>query len=293
MAKRDDGPPDAREAELVENMVLDAMEYVHGRGTDNILRVLRETEGTAHTVAEAAYRVVKRVAKKNEATARVAMDMDMMLGVATETIDMVVEVAQAANTLNPGANLQSLKGDALLGMSVMHGTALGAPTTDQKAQAATDMRDYMADEGTRKAFDYVASRANEQGLNVNDMVRAGNQLLYGSRTPVEDRLKAGITEGLRDGTIEAPIMPGYQPEGTTTPMQPGANSRGRQRRPVGQKVVEAKEEGKRKQAARSAPQQQQQPQPPPPQGLMGAPPPQGQPPAAAPQGPPQGPPAPP
>ena len=117
--------PDPREAELVENMILDAMEYIHGVGSEVIVQELRNSTDTAATMAAIVYKTVRGVAENNQATARVEMDMDMMMGVTTETIDMVVEVARAAQQILPGSNEQQLKEDVLLRTTILHGEQLG------------------------------------------------------------------------------------------------------------------------------------------------------------------------
>ena len=80
---------------------------------------------------------------------------------------------------------------------VMHGSMLER-TPDQRQRAMTDLRDYLADDGTQKAFDYVNMRASKEGLNPKDMERIGNHMLWGSVQPVRDTLKAGVKQGLMD-----------------------------------------------------------------------------------------------
>ena len=189
---------DSRELELVEDMQADVLEYIHGVGTEQIINLLDESVNTSETMAVIAYKAVRGVAEKHKATARVEMDMDMMLGVTTDAIDMIVEVAEASGQVHKSMNIQQLKEDTLLRTTVMHGEQV--PQTEENRQrAATDLRDYVAD-GADKAFDYVNRRAQAEGINPQNMVRAGNEMLYGSRTPVEDKLKEGVKKGLMSQT---------------------------------------------------------------------------------------------
>lgn len=188
-------PPDPREAELVEDMILDAMEYIHGKGAESINGLLSKSTDTAKTMSTIAYKIVRSVAEKHKATAQIEMDMDMMMGVTTETIDMITEVAEAGSQFMPGTNVEQLKEDTLLRVSVLHGQQLEGTegfAEDMQVQAATDLRDYMSDGGTQKAFDYVNDRAKTEGLNPNDMMRAGNEAVFGTRTPLEDAMKQGL-----------------------------------------------------------------------------------------------------
>lgn len=199
--------PDPREVELVDNMRLDALEYIHGTAFEQIKDLLTKSKNPPDTMATIAYKAVRGVAEKNKATATIEMDMDMMMGVMTDTIDMVTEVAEAAGQVPPGTNVQQLKEDTLLKATVMHGEQVER-TPENKAAAATDLRDYTADRGTDKAFNYVNQRAKAEGIDPQSMVRSGNELLYGSVNPVEDKLKDGVKRGLMDQAREAP-PPGY------------------------------------------------------------------------------------
>lgn len=187
---------DPREAELVEDMIMDAMEYIHGKGSQEIVKALQSSTDTAATMAAVAYKVVKGVADKRAKEAHVEMDMDMLMGVATEAIDMVTEVAQAADQIQPGSNSTRLKEDTLLRLTMLHGEQLEGEegfSAEMKESAAKDMRDYMSDGGTQKAFDYINPRAKDEGLNPQDMMRSGNEAALGSKNPLSD----AITEGLK------------------------------------------------------------------------------------------------
>ena len=187
---------DPREAELVETMIMDAMEYIHGKGSQEIVKALETSTDTSASMAAIAYKVVKGVADKNAKGARVDMDIDMLMGVATEAIDMVTEVATAANQLMPGSNVTQLKEDTLLRLTALHGEQLEGKegfTPEQKDAASVDLRDYMSDGGTQKAFDYVNGRAKAEGLNPQDMMRAGNEAALGMKNPITE----AVTEGLK------------------------------------------------------------------------------------------------
>lgn len=149
-------------------------------------------------MAAIVYKTVRGVAENNQATARVDIDMDMMMGVTTETIDMVTEVARAAQQILPGSNEQQLKEDVLLRTTILHGEQLGDEngefSAEMKQAAATDLRDYMSDAGAQKAFDYVNTRAKTEGINPNDMMRAGNEALFGTKNPLAEGINRGLME---------------------------------------------------------------------------------------------------
>lgn len=198
MAKPQPQQTDPREAEMVEDMRLDVMDYIFGRASDGVRKTLTESTNTSASIGAIAYKATAIAAEKAQETAQVEMDMDMMLGVVTDAIDMTVEVAEAAQVLPKGSDLARIREDSLLQATVIHGQTLENSGTqkgfseEQKMQAQADMRDYMSDGGTQKAFDYVNARAKSEGMNPYDMMRAGNEAALGNKHPLQD----GITKGL-------------------------------------------------------------------------------------------------
>ena len=195
--QKDNTPVDPREAELVEDMTLDCMDYIYGKGADAIVKALSESTDTSKTMATIVYKAVSSSAHQRKATATVAMDMDMMMGVTTACIDMSLEVAQAAGQVMEGSNVQQLKEDVLLKTVVMHGEQLER-TPEQKEMAMADLRDYTVSPGYQNALNYVNKRASNEGLNPKDMERAGNEAFFGTQTPTKDALSAGIDRGLME-----------------------------------------------------------------------------------------------
>lgn len=235
--------PDPREAELVENMRLDVMDYIFGRGSASIVKTLKNSTNTPLSMATIAYKAVRGAAIDRKANATVDMDMDMMMGVTTDAIDMLTEVAQAANQILPGQNVQQLKEDTLLRTITLHGEQLEKEGGDKgfspemQEAAATDLRDYMSDGGTQKAFDYINNRAKNEGLNPYDMMRAGNEQALGARKPIAAEIKKGLMGNAVDERTQ-PLTPpedvgmggGDQPlmgdPGQRTPEQQPAMPRG-------------------------------------------------------------------
>ena len=194
---------DPREAELVEDMKLDVMDYIYGTASEEIVELLANSTDTSQTIATFVYKAASGSAVKRKATATVEMDMDMLLGVVTEGIDMGVELAQATGQVMQGANINQIKDDALLKTVVLHGEQLER-TDEQKSQAMTDLRDYMSDDGAQKGFDYINKRAQNEGLNPRDMERAGNEAFYGTKHPSKDILSNDIQRGLMAQAGESP-----------------------------------------------------------------------------------------
>lgn len=193
-------PIDSREAELVEEMRLDVMDWIHGKASEGIVKSYKESTDTALTTGALAYKATKIAATNQQRFARAEMDMDMMLGVVTEAIDMLTEVAETAKVIPPGTDMTRLREDSLLRATTIHGETLENTgpqkgfSPDQKAAAQADLRDYMSDGGTQKAFDYVNRRAHADGQNPYDMMRAGNEAVFGAKHPLRDGIKKGLMD---------------------------------------------------------------------------------------------------
>ena len=194
--KRAEAPHDPRETELFDTLVMDSMEYVHGIATEEIVKILENSTDTTRSIATIVYKSVRGVAEKNQASAQIEMDMDMMMGLTAETIEMVGEIAEAAGQVPKGINTEQMRHDAMLRVAVLHGEQLEAEgfTDEQRRAAETDLRDYMMDEGMDKAFTYVNDRAKSEGTNPADMKRVGNEMVYGSRRPLTDAVKFGLDQ---------------------------------------------------------------------------------------------------
>lgn len=207
-------PVDPRETELFDKMVLDTMEYIHGVATEEIVKVLENSVDTVRSMATIAYKAVRGVAEKNQATAQIEMDMDMMMGLTAETIEMVEEIVVASGQMPQGANSEQMRQDTMLRVAVLHGEQLESAgfTDEQRQMAETDLRDYMSDAGMDKAFNYINDRAKSEGVNPEDMKRAGNEMVFGSRRPIHEAIKIGL------GKQTAPLMTGASMK--AAPMSP-------------------------------------------------------------------------
>ena len=140
----------------------------------------------------------------------------MAMGVATEVIDMQMELLGAVDkTIN--ANPAKMREDALLYTMMQHAEMM-ADDPNAQSDAAVQLRGMMQDGSVDEAFGYINERSAEEGINVDDMIRRGDDLR--SRAEEGRAAKSGpgpqmnpMAEGVQQGVQEqqggpAPLMGG-------------------------------------------------------------------------------------
>ena len=191
--------PAEDEQELMSQMIAEAVEYIHGKARDQIVEQLRSAEDTADTMAGITYKLTRGLIDKHrEQGMAMDMGMDFAIGLATEVIDMQMEMLER---IQPGiANSgQKLREDVLLKTVMLHAEETGG-SPEAKEQAQQMLRGMMQDGSVDQAFGYVNQRAAQEGLNVEDMIRRGNtmaqEMVGGGQKPVA----AGVQQGLMGGS---------------------------------------------------------------------------------------------
>ncbi len=194
-------PPVAMEGptgELLTQLVAEAVDYIHGKARDQVVEKLTASENMSETIAAVTYKLTRGLLEKHKEQG-LAMDieMDLAMGLATEVIDMQMEMLERIRP-DLGEQSQKIREDSLLRTMMIHAEQMeGNP--DAKADAETMMRGFIQDGTADVAFQYMNKRAAEEGLSTEDMIRTGNkaveQMVGGGPTPVA----AGVQQGLMGG----------------------------------------------------------------------------------------------
>lgn len=188
----------------LDQLIAEAIDYIHGKGRDAIIEQLDNSDDTSGTMAAITYKVSKALLERHKKDRSLDITMDLAMGLATEVIDMQVEMLERMNPgLTNNTNVNRLREDALLKTTIMHGEQLekeGGPSL--KDDARVMLADFIRDGTADNAFQYVNKRANQEGLNVDDMMRKGNEMLTGKRRPI-----AAAVDNLRQTAAQdAPLM---------------------------------------------------------------------------------------
>ena len=171
---------------LVDKLVSQVERHIHGRGRDEILQKL-EQNPTADTVAEVTHTTIMDI--DTQAAQRGApLDIEVLLGVATEIIDMLIEIMDA---MGIQAVADELREESLIKVALLHmKTVEGDP---EQVAAAEEMLATLVQDGTMDmSLNHISEKASaEEG----QMRAAGRQMAGPSRNPIS----AGVERGLMQG----------------------------------------------------------------------------------------------
>jgi hypothetical protein len=156
-----DGETDAA-TETFETMVAGLKQHIFGPAEKGILDALKASQNIAKDVGAMALTLVQTAAEQAEQAGR-EYDLDMIMGVATEVIDDILELAEAAGIV------EDSKDEALLEDSLFSAVEAYAQTVEpnsEEAEAAAQMLQQMADEGmVGEAESVIANMGARQGVD--------------------------------------------------------------------------------------------------------------------------------
>jgi hypothetical protein len=176
--------PTEQETVTFETMTAGLKEYIFGPATDKILAQLKEGKNPAQAAGNITLLLVQEAAKQAEA-AQQEFDMDMLLGVATEVIDALMQLAQAGKVKI--ADPETFMAEALL--TAVQGYAATTPPGSEEQAAAQEMLAQMQQDGTV-----------EQGAA--ELQRLGQKAgvdPFAQAQPKEKPIAQGVRAGLMGG----------------------------------------------------------------------------------------------
>ena len=139
--------------------------HIFGKGEGGILRALQEAppENVGQTIGEMVFTMVQEVAHQAEAKGA-QPEYDMLIGVATEAIDDIVELAEASGLDVPDEQREF----ALLYAQQLY-VENQNPTDDEREAAKQDLAMLKQDGDVDEATKYVQQRGMEAGADPFDV----------------------------------------------------------------------------------------------------------------------------
>jgi hypothetical protein len=193
---------------FLSQLIAEAVEYLHGRARKQVVRQLTAADNLSETMSAITYKLARGLLEKHKKQG-MSMDIDMGLamGLATEVIDMQIEMVERVAPERLGTDPQKLREDTLLRTMMMHAEQLkDDPAAQEEAQQL--LRAFMQDGSADQAFSYVNQRAAQEGQNVEDMIRAGDsmarQVVGGGQRPVAAGVQQGMGAPAPQGLMSAP-----------------------------------------------------------------------------------------
>lgn len=186
---------DGDDEQMMQKLSDGISDYFHGPAREHVAKSIANagTDGSlADTIAAISYQTLTQVSDQIAQTAPEMVTLEILLPLATEAIDYLIEIAQAIGI--PTGDLTELREDALGRMIEIHMAKVG-DDPEQKAIAEEMFADFLQDGTFDEAASYVEERVKARGGDPA-MIRQAGQQMAG---PKPDPLAASINQGLPGG----------------------------------------------------------------------------------------------
>ena len=173
---------------LVDSLNKQVEQHIHGPGRERILSLLQRNP-TADAVASITYEMIMDMDQQAVENAA-PLGMDIILAVATETIDMILEIMEAMGTqINP----DEMRNESLLKIALLHMQQVEQGGDPQEIEAAKAMLSALGESGmVGEAMNHINSKADARP---EQMQAAGMQMI----APKQNPMAAGVQQGLMQG----------------------------------------------------------------------------------------------
>jgi hypothetical protein len=169
---------DAQEAETFEAMVASLTEHLTGPAGDKLIKRLKTVDSPAQHVGVAVFQLVKAAADEAAAAQR-PTSIELLLGVASDVIESIMRMAQAAK-IDIG-DPEDFMAEALFSAVQAYGTS--APQGSEEQEAAKAMLADMQQDGT---LDEGVAAMQEMGA------KAGVDPFAPKQNPMAQGVRAGL-----------------------------------------------------------------------------------------------------
>lgn len=150
------------DTETFETMVAGLNQHIFGAAEKDIINQLRSSQNIAKDVGLMALTLVQTAADQATQAGR-EFDIGMLIGVASEVIDSMLEIAEAAGFIEDSKD-EALLEDSMF--AAVEGYAATAEPNSDEAEAAQQMLRQMADDGMLAEAEGVVSKMGaRQGVD--------------------------------------------------------------------------------------------------------------------------------
>ena len=169
--------------QLVNTLVSQVEQHIHGESREQILSQL-EQNPTADTLAKVTHDTIMSMDQQAEERGA-PLDIEVILGVATETIDLLIEIMEA---MGVDLNLDEMREETLIKLVMLHMQMVeGDP--EEKAAAQEMLIALSADGTMEQSMMHINKKAD---ASEDQMQAAGTAMAAPKPNPVA----AGVRQGL-------------------------------------------------------------------------------------------------
>lgn len=177
-------------------------DYVHGDAREQIAANFADAgEQLYEVMAAISYEILGQVSGQSPE----AMDIEDLFYLATETIDMLIEVAEAVGA--PIGDMEEFRGKVLISVVQLHMAAV-QDDPEQKAIAEELLAELTNDGTFDTGMDYVNRMIEKEGGDPGEAEYQGIQM--GAQGPQQDPLAQGVQQGLQQPPQGGGLLGGAQ-----------------------------------------------------------------------------------
>lgn len=178
---------DKSDDELFRELSDGISDYLHGPAREHVAQTLSQAgDELDDTIAAVGYQTLSEVSKQIEQISPELVSLEMLLPLATETIDYLIEIADAVGA--PVGDVNGLRERSLMKMIEIHMATL-EDDPEQKAMAQEMFAQFLQDGTFDQASEYIAKKIREEGGDPEQIKQQAMQ-------PRRDPLAAGVQQGL-------------------------------------------------------------------------------------------------
>lgn len=148
--------------ETFETMVAGLVKHIFGQGEAGIRKQLEASQDMPRDIGSLAYTMVGAAAAQAEDAGR-EIDLDMVMGVAAEVIDSIMQLGEAIGVIED-ADDDDLRGEAM--MRAVEAYIMSGEASPEEQEAARQMLAQMSEDGEfDEAQGYVAELGQKSGMD--------------------------------------------------------------------------------------------------------------------------------
>jgi hypothetical protein len=186
-----EGLLEAGDPGMIQELSDGISDYIHGDARQQIVDGLAGAQDDLDdTIAALSYGIMTQVSEQIAEESPQAVTFDVLLPLATETIDFLVEMVEAMQM--PVDDVQDLRERSLMKMIQMHMAKVG--DDPEQLAIAQEMLAEMTPGEVDEAMSYAQKKAEAEGASPEDIDAMAAQMLQ----PRQDPLAAGVQQGLMD-----------------------------------------------------------------------------------------------
>ena len=184
--------------EMIQELSDGISDYLHGTAREHVAKSIAESgEALDETIAAMSYQTMTEISKKLQDMDPAMVTLDILLPLATETIDYMIEIAQAVGA--PIKDEQDLRERSLIKMIEIHmSNPEVAEDPEQQAIAQEYLAEMMEDGSFNEIDQFINEKIKSEGGDPEQVNQQAQQMAQQMAQPQQDPLAAGVQQGLMD-----------------------------------------------------------------------------------------------